>query len=346
MKVVVLGMHRSGTSLMTGILNNLGFYIGEANELSGAGPENPKGFFERKDFRKINDTFLFSNDSDWYKVSDFIVGDASSESLFVYENSFREVIEKKLSTHKDFAIKEPRFNLTFPFFKNWLGDHKVIFVYRDPLDVAYSLYKRNGFPIEFGLALWEFYNKVSLKEVDLLNTCFVNYSQLVSGDEKVKQELSVFLERDPNTFDFSFADKTLQRSNNHHHSLSHYLKTEQKNLYQSLTEGDFRTLDCSISGDLKFTLEQHQKNYESIIQLTQEREDALISRNQKKSENVTLKKTNTILKRDIVNISEKFNLLINSSKVELISKIFNLFSGKKGYVKSIVMDLKSSLDKY
>ena len=53
MNIVILGMHRSGTSLITGILNKAGFFIGYQDELIGSNAENPLGFFERKDIRRV-----------------------------------------------------------------------------------------------------------------------------------------------------------------------------------------------------------------------------------------------------------------------------------------------------
>ena len=45
MNIVILGMHRSGTSLITGILNKAGFFIGYQDELIGSNAENPLGGF-------------------------------------------------------------------------------------------------------------------------------------------------------------------------------------------------------------------------------------------------------------------------------------------------------------
>ena len=69
MQFVVLGMHRSGTSMMTRLLNLSGAYFGKDKESTGANLENPKGFWERRDVRNLNDYILHSLGCDWDRVS-------------------------------------------------------------------------------------------------------------------------------------------------------------------------------------------------------------------------------------------------------------------------------------
>ena len=164
MNIVILGMHRSGTSLITGILNKAGFFIGYQDELIGSNAENPLGFFERKDIRKINDEFLFSNNADWFQISSIINNEVSEESKNIYKEKLLIILNSRLKP-KNFVIKEPRFCLTYNYIKDIVGEHKVLFVYRNPLDVAYSLFSRNKFPIEYGLGLWEAYNTLSLNSL-------------------------------------------------------------------------------------------------------------------------------------------------------------------------------------
>ena len=57
--VVVLGMHRSGTSIATGILGSLGVYLGEEEELIGPNPYNELGHFENRHLVKLNAVILW-----------------------------------------------------------------------------------------------------------------------------------------------------------------------------------------------------------------------------------------------------------------------------------------------
>ena len=58
MQLIVLGMHRSGTSVLARLLNLMGVYFGPEGISTGANQENPKGFWERKDVRQLNDGVL------------------------------------------------------------------------------------------------------------------------------------------------------------------------------------------------------------------------------------------------------------------------------------------------
>ena len=60
--VIVLGMHRSGTSLLTGSLEAAGLYLGEVNNEA---PFNRKGNKENESIRELNDALLERNGAAW-----------------------------------------------------------------------------------------------------------------------------------------------------------------------------------------------------------------------------------------------------------------------------------------
>ncbi|MFG6330183.1 MAG: hypothetical protein K1W06_12060, partial [Lachnospiraceae bacterium] len=63
--ILVLGMHRSATSLTTNILTELGLYAGNRYELLEADSDNKKGYFERKDVIELSDKMLVENNITW-----------------------------------------------------------------------------------------------------------------------------------------------------------------------------------------------------------------------------------------------------------------------------------------
>ena len=91
--VFVLGMDRSGTSALTGILNILGIPIGD-NPLPPAA-DNPKGFFEQKDILQINEEIFSSmGKSSWfYQV--FPIIDPNDEKNLIYVNRIEELLKRK-----------------------------------------------------------------------------------------------------------------------------------------------------------------------------------------------------------------------------------------------------------
>lgn len=64
--VCVLGMHRSGTSLITRVLNLLGVYLGPEEHLITANADNPKGFWEHDLFKRRNDEILERLGGTWH----------------------------------------------------------------------------------------------------------------------------------------------------------------------------------------------------------------------------------------------------------------------------------------
>ena len=64
MIIMILGMHRSGTSTISGVLHMNKIIMGTyQNFWPRPLSQNPKGFYENYDFRKINDQLLKGQDT-------------------------------------------------------------------------------------------------------------------------------------------------------------------------------------------------------------------------------------------------------------------------------------------
>jgi hypothetical protein len=151
MIIFVLGMHRSGTSMVTGILHICGAWLGE-NLLMGA-KDNPKGHFENKDFVHINQKILRTNNGRWDKPPRKIRFDKYIPKM----NQFLE----SLPSNRVVVLKDPRTALTFPLWRQLiqLKNIKIIYIQRDHKAIARSLKARNNFSIEKGIRLSKYYNK-------------------------------------------------------------------------------------------------------------------------------------------------------------------------------------------
>ncbi len=167
MIIMILGMHRSGTSTVAGVLhmNNIAMGTYE-NFWPRPLSQNPKGFYENFDFRKINDQML--------KFSGYDVKSYNPDIPMVELNNkllskMKELVDHNNSTFPDWGWKDPRTCLTA---SSWLdaiislglGDElKIVFLARRASSVSRSLYKRNGLLFEKGLQLWESYTQRALK---------------------------------------------------------------------------------------------------------------------------------------------------------------------------------------
>ena len=190
--LIVLGMHRSGTSTLAGALRLCGAWLGEDQELTEPNFENPKGFWERRDIRVICDRLLRAAGADWWKVASFEESAIPHSIIEEQRRAFRRVITE-LETHNVWAIKEPRLCLLFKILRSIVPKPVCIHVYRNPLDVAQSLRARNGFGVVEGLALWEMYNLEALQASSGLPRLLVSYELLVTQPKETLGALLVDL---------------------------------------------------------------------------------------------------------------------------------------------------------
>lgn len=154
--VLVLGMHRSGTSALTRVLNLVGCDLPKT--IMGGNKSNETGHWESTPIARLNDRILESAGSGWDDWLEF--NPDGSKSLQI--NKFREEIvttlEKEFGDSRLFVLKDPRICRLSPF---WIATLQkagirplVITPVRNPLEVAASLQKRNGFEPSYGHLLW------------------------------------------------------------------------------------------------------------------------------------------------------------------------------------------------
>lgn len=164
--IVVLGMHRSGTSMITSALVSAGAYAGLPEDLLADQDDNPLGFWERKDVVALDDDVLQSTGNSWFNPPRWADLDPASAAK-ADANARIGAIFQCLGTeapHRLAVLKDPRLSVTWPAWASAIGavDAKFVYVYRSPAAVARSLKKRHGFPIKLSLLLWEIYNRYSL----------------------------------------------------------------------------------------------------------------------------------------------------------------------------------------
>lgn len=165
---VVLGMHRSGTSMLSGLLvNACGYNVG--GPLIGAASDNERGFYERIDVVLQNDAFMWGQKISWAANVVNYDPDKAIKQKDKNEVKFKEG-ERALKFLNDpskapWLQKDPRMCITL---KTWLQlldkEPAVVFTYRHPMEVAMSLDKREkNFGIDHGLRLWIVYNKAAVQ---------------------------------------------------------------------------------------------------------------------------------------------------------------------------------------
>ncbi|MEQ9465316.1 MAG: glycosyltransferase [Haliea sp.] len=165
--VVVLGMHRSGTSMVARQLQAFGLDAGADDELLAAREDNPAGFWERRDVVELNDEILSAAGGAWFMPP-------ALDKLNSGGYDARVAAILAALPRSGWLLKDPRMLLTWPVWRPHLEGALRVFVYRGPCAVAVSLNRRNGFPLALGLGLWEHYNQLALELIAGLDVV-VNY---------------------------------------------------------------------------------------------------------------------------------------------------------------------------
>jgi hypothetical protein len=163
----ILGMHRSGTSCLTGSLQQGGLFLGKHHEWN---EYNRKGNRENQDVVNLNETIFKANGLTWKQP----LRPASWKSLWQHPAPVWQPqhVERALEIMAEYAeqalwgFKDPRTLMLLKGWKKLVPDIEFVGIYRHPMAVAQSLNKRPAMPvsIEEGLAMWYDYNKALLQQ--------------------------------------------------------------------------------------------------------------------------------------------------------------------------------------
>jgi GT2 family glycosyltransferase len=172
-QIVVLGMHRSGTSSVGGLLALLGAWPG-AEELLLRGPDNPRGHYEHGELHMACLRRLEAAGGDWKAPP--TRSDAQATDAFR-----REVagVLESLEPRRPWFIKEPRLCLLVRELLPLLTRPLFLHVVRDPREVAASLQRRDGMSLEQALALWEHYTREAFAGSAGWQRVIVDYNALI-----------------------------------------------------------------------------------------------------------------------------------------------------------------------
>ena len=182
-QILLLGMHRSGTSATARVLGLMGAWIGEAAELLPPHPkDNPTGYWERIDVVVANEELLRGNGYDWDHVAGFDAGHVDAETLSTLHGRINTILDHMKAVSSPWLIKDPRLCLLLPLWRSQLADPKAVVVVRDPRAIARSLLDthRGVYTSHFLLALWEKYMHCMLADLRGQQVLFVDHAQLLA----------------------------------------------------------------------------------------------------------------------------------------------------------------------
>ena len=191
--MLVLGMHRSATSLTTELLSSYGLYVGEKDDLYESTQSNQRGFFESKDAVQLNNKILYEHGMHWAEVQKSL----SRVWETKYSLGINEVLNNMAAKAGDAQIlllKDPRMCITEPVWKKQMDalgmEEHIVMVFRHPYEVAKSLVIRDNLNFVYALKLWFYYNYSALCSIAECDTPVLVLSHddyFTAYDEQIKK---------------------------------------------------------------------------------------------------------------------------------------------------------------
>jgi hypothetical protein len=198
---ILIGMHRSGTSMLSSLLHACGVFMGNDWD------QHHESIY----FRRINENLLADQGSDW-------VLPKCPDSSRLPNLSTAGMIRQYIKPHRDptalvnllrggsWGWKDPRNTFTLDCWLRIFPNAKVIHIFRNGMDVALSLYQRSlqkdaggNRHSQFrdktaGLALWERYVQQAFSHQARLGDRMVTlqFEKLIAGDGQEIRKLEQF----------------------------------------------------------------------------------------------------------------------------------------------------------
>jgi hypothetical protein len=181
--VVVLGMHRSGTSLLAGLLTLLGIDLGE--NLLEADVNNQAGYWEQQEIYKTQDALLQKLRRHWIGPAGtipFVSNWWKLSEIQPFKKRLIEIVQVEVKKAKGiWGFKDPRTSRLLPMWKEIFAELELEPLYllsvRDPTAVVESIVKRDEISISRAEMLWLLHNLDAVRDTGRQLRAVVNYDR-------------------------------------------------------------------------------------------------------------------------------------------------------------------------
>ena len=186
--VLVLGMHRSGTSATTRVLNLLGAALN--SKMLAASQDNPKGFWESAEAVELHERLFSALSRTWYDMhalpSEWTSHPAAREAVM----EILELVQRDFEGKLLWVIKDPRMCLFLPLWLEALAsldiDVKTLFVVRNPIEVSESLRirnerERNQWRLGYAPVMWVQYLAMAEAATRRCQRTMLTYDELLTN---------------------------------------------------------------------------------------------------------------------------------------------------------------------
>jgi hypothetical protein len=201
--VLVLGMHRSGTSLCSHLLSALGLDM--ADKIPGPGatsptPDNPRGHWERWEIVEFHDRILGLFNRDYFgRFHDFALPVAwwADPRVVLIRREIVAFLEKRMGNGY-FGFKDPRTVRLMPVWHQILNElklsPKLVLCLRNPAHVARSLHARDGLDPEIAEYRWLVHMIDFFRYTSNFDCCTVEYEEWFNNPSANFEKLQKFLD--------------------------------------------------------------------------------------------------------------------------------------------------------
>ncbi len=215
--VVVIGMHRSGTSALAGAIGMLGLAM--PHDLMPAQSDNPRGFHEPVGVAELNDRILTERGGGWDRPT--IIPAAAGEAIAAtYLPDAVAALQTSFGDRTPVILKDPRISLLRPLWERALREldyePRYVLIHRNPLDVAASLEARNALPQQHCFRLWLSYVLAALDvEREGRLSAVVGFEELLDQPHFLLTSMTTALGLDPAAEDVAGAVALLDAAERH-----------------------------------------------------------------------------------------------------------------------------------
>ena len=194
--LLVLGMHRGGTSAVAGLLVRLGAQAPKT--LMPADADNPVGYYESAVFYELHERLLRAAGSRWDAFTRLEPERLRLAMPADLKNECRGALHAEFGDAPRFVLKDPRMCRFVPFWLQTLEAERIapaaILVLRSPADVARSLAARNGFQPDLSLLIWLRHVLDAERDTRAVRRTLVRYADVLENWAEVAERISQDLE--------------------------------------------------------------------------------------------------------------------------------------------------------
>jgi len=192
--VVVLGMHRSGTSLCANMLAAMG---ADMAETPGVTPSNRRGHWERQFVVEINDRIFALYDRGWFSSGHLLAMPEhylDDPRVAALRRDAAAWLRPRLHGAQILGLKDPRVARLLPFWQSVFAEAGVapryVLCLRAPAQVIRSVTARDDLPAAHAEYRWLLYNAAAVQGIDSAPVCIVPYEDWFTRAEETAERLA------------------------------------------------------------------------------------------------------------------------------------------------------------